>query len=157
MDVPLYAVALAFFAVLYLAIGVFLVYTILIALVAMFMFLTLRYGNVSESYPHSASDVSITAIFIGITWAIFVFVGPKNPIPFFGNGFTYQSATVVPTNSIVAISVVVLIAFLGVFAFAADKLPHMAGGAPSGGGGGSSAQSGAESTQSSQADRAGVR
>jgi len=155
MDVPLYAVALAFFAVLYLAIGVFLVYTILIALIAMFLFLTLRYGNVSESYPHSASDVSITAIFIGITWAIFVFVGPKNPIPFFGNGFTYQSATVVPTDSIIAISVVVLIAFLGVFAFAADQLPHMAGGQS--GGSGSSAQSGAESTGSSQAERAGVR
>jgi hypothetical protein len=154
MHVPLYAVALAFFAVLYLAIGVFLIYTILIALIAMFLFLTLRYGNVSESYPHSASDVSITAIFIGITWAIFVFVGPKNPVPFFGNGFTYQSSTVVPTDSIIAISVVALVAFLGIFAFAADHLPHMGAGQS---GAGSSGQSGAESTASTQADRAGVR
>jgi ABC-type Na+ efflux pump permease subunit len=153
MDVPLYAVALAFFAVLYLAIGVFLVYTILIALVAMFLFLTLRYGNVSESYPHSASDVSITAIFIGITWAIFVFVGPKNPVPVVGNGLTYQSSTVVPIGSIIVISVFVLIGFLAVFSFAADKLPRLSAGAA---GGGSSAQSGSESTQSSQAERAGV-
>jgi hypothetical protein len=152
MDVPLYAVALAFFAVLYLAIGVFLVYTILVALVAMYIFLTLRYGNVSESYPHSAGDVSITAIFIGITWAIFVFVGPKNPIPVIGSGFTYATGTAVPVTAIIAISVAAMIAFLVIFSFAADKLPRMSAGQGSGG-----AQPGAESTQSTQAERAGVR
>jgi hypothetical protein len=152
MDVPLYAVALAFFAVLYLAIGVFLVFTILIAMVAMYLFLTLRYGNVSESYPHSAGDVSITAIFIGITWAIFVFVGPKNPVPVIGNGFTYNASTVVPITSIIGITFFVMIAFLGVFLFAADKLPKMASGQASGQG-----TPGSEATQSSQADRAGVK
>lgn len=121
MDVPLYAVALAFFAVLYLAIGVFLVYTILIALIAMFLFLTLRYGNVSESYPHSASDVSITAIFIGITWAIFTFVAGKNPVPFIGSGLTYTNPNFIPIDAIIGIAFVVSIAFLLIFAFIASR------------------------------------
>lgn len=127
MDVPLYAVGLTLFAVLYLAIGVFLVWAILVSLIIMFLFLTLRYGNVSQDYPHSAGDVSITAIFIGITWGIFVFVGPKSPIPFIGNGFTYTPSTAVPVSEILTVAVALLVGFLVVYSFAADRLAESRG------------------------------
>ncbi|HEV2231761.1 MAG TPA: hypothetical protein VGS18_06210 [Thermoplasmata archaeon] len=125
MDVPLYAVGLAVFAVLYLAVSAFLIWAILITLIVMFLFLTLRYGNVAENYPHSGADVSITAIFIGITWGIFVFVGPKSPIPFVGNGFSYAADTAVSqttTSAVIAVAAILLIVFLVVFSLAADRL-----------------------------------
>ena len=122
MDVPLYAVALAVFAVLYLAVTAFLLWAILLTLIVMFLFLTLRYGNVAESYPHSAADVSITAIFIGITWGIFVFVGPKNPVPILGNGFTYAPGTAVPVAEIMGVAIAILVGFLVVFSFASEKM-----------------------------------
>jgi hypothetical protein len=125
MDVPLYAVWLAVFAVLYLAVSAFLIWAILITLIVMFLFLTLRYGNVSENYPHSAGDVSITAIFIGITWGIFVFVGPKNPVPVVGNGFSYAAntaASTATTSAVIAVSILLLILFLVVFSLAAEKM-----------------------------------
>ncbi len=121
MDVPLYAVGLAVFALLYIAVTAFLLWAILITLLVMFIFLTLRYGNVSENYPHSAQDVSITAIFIGMTWGIFVFAGPKDPVPLVGQGFTYGTG-VVPVSDIIAISVVMLVGFLIVYSFASEKL-----------------------------------
>ncbi len=121
MDVPLYAVALAVFALLYIAVTAFLVWAILFSLIVMFLYLTLRYGNVSENYPHSATDVSITAIFIGMTWGIFVFAGPKDPVPTIGSGFTYSTGTI-PLSDILTISVALLIGFLVVYSFAAEKL-----------------------------------
>ncbi|MCI4357882.1 MAG: hypothetical protein L3J95_02110 [Thermoplasmata archaeon] len=125
MDVPLYAVGLAVFAVLYLALTAFLIWAILITLIVMFLFLTLRYGNVAENYPHSSADVAITSIFIGITWGIFVFVGPKGPIPFVGNGFSYSqnvAATASTTSAVIAVALILLIIFLVVFSLAADKM-----------------------------------
>lgn len=121
MDVPLYAVGLAVFAALYVAVTAFLLWAILITLVMMFLFLTLRYGNIAENYPHSAGDVSITAIFIGMTWGIFVFAGPKNPVPVIGQGFTYSTG-LIPTSDIIAIAVALLLGFLLVYSFAAEKL-----------------------------------
>ena len=124
MDVPLYAVGLAVFAVLYLAVSAFLIWAVLITLIVMFLFLTLRYGNVAENYTHSGGDVAITAIFIGITWGIFVFVGPK-PVPLVGLGFRYLSASATSNGAIdavIVISLLLLIIFLVIFALAAEKL-----------------------------------
>jgi hypothetical protein len=121
MDVPLYAIALTVFAVLYLAIGVFLAYTIVITLLIMFLYLVLRYGKLPEDYPYGGRDVSITMIFIGVTWSIFTFLAPKSPIPFIGNGATYTTASTVPVASIIIIAFVVAVAFLVIFSFVGTR------------------------------------
>ena len=117
MDVPLYAIALTVFAVLYLAIGVFLAYTLVFTLLIMFLYLVLRHGKLPEDYPYNSRDISITMIFIGVTWGIFTFLAPKSPIPFVGSGFTYTTAADVPVTSILIIAFVVAFAFLTIFAF----------------------------------------
>ncbi|MGA9840215.1 MAG: hypothetical protein WBF81_09125 [Thermoplasmata archaeon] len=121
MDVPLYALALALFAVLYLAIGVFLAFTLLITLFIMFAYLVVRYRDLPTNYPHSAADAATTMIFIGITWAIFTFVADKSPVPFIGSGLTYTSQALIPLNAIIAIAFVVSVVFLLIFAFIASR------------------------------------
>ena len=121
MDVTLYAIALAVFAVLYLAIGVFLAFTLIITLLILFAYLVIRYRDLPANYPHSGTDAITTMIFIGITWAIFTFVADKNPLPFVGSGLTYTSSAAVPMNTILAIGFVVAIMFLLVFAFLAGR------------------------------------
>lgn len=130
MDVPLYALALAIFAVLYLAIGVFLGFTLIIALVLLFAYLAIRYGNLVENYPHSAADSLITVTFIGITWAIFTYLAQKSPVPFVGSTLTYTPAPLVPIPALIAITLVVSVAFLAIGSFVAlDR----SSGAPMGG------------------------
>ena len=121
MDVPLYAIALIVFSVLYLGIGVFLAYTLLITLIVMFLYLALRWGNVAENYPHGLGDTMITVIFIGVTWGIFTYLAPKDPIPFFGHGFTYTH-TQVALLPLIAISLVLIVVFLTIGAFVAKDL-----------------------------------
>jgi len=121
MDVTLYAIALAVFAVLYLAIGVFLAFTLIITLLILFLYLVVRYRDLPANYPHSASDAITTMIFIGITWTIFTFVADKNPLPFIGSGLTYTNQAVVPYDTILAIGFVAAVLFLGVFAFLAGR------------------------------------
>jgi hypothetical protein len=121
MDVPLYAIALIVFSVLYLGVGVFLAFTLIITLIVMFLYLALRWGNVSENYPHGLGDSMITVIFIGVTWGIFTYLAPKNPIPFVGKGLTYTST---PVNLLpfAAISLVLIVVFLSIGAFIARDL-----------------------------------
>lgn len=133
MDVPLYAIALTVFAVLYLAIGVFLAYTLLITLFLMFLFLVLRYGKLPDDYPYSDRDISITMIFIGVTWGIFTFLAPKTPIPFIGNGFTYTNGAFIPIDAIIIIGFAMAVIFLLIFSFTAGH--GSAGGGLSSGGG----------------------
>ena len=121
MDVTLYAVALAVFAVLYLAIGVFLAFTLIITLLVMFLYLVVRYRDLPAGYPHSGADAIQTMIFIGITWSIFTFVADKNPVPFIGSGFTYTNQALIPLDAIIAIAFVVSIIFLLIFAFLAGR------------------------------------
>lgn len=121
MDVPLYAIALAIFAVLYLAIGVFLAFTLLITLIVLFAYLVVRYRELPENYPYGAKDAATTMIFIGITWAIFTFVADKNPVPFIGSGFTYTNSSLIPVGAIIVIAFVVSVVFLLVFAFIAGQ------------------------------------
>jgi hypothetical protein len=116
MDVHLYAIALVVFGVLYLAIGIFLAFSLLITLFILLLFLVIRHGKLPDNYPFNGREVAQTVIFIGVTWAIFVFLGPKNPLPFIGTGLTY--VTDVPTNVLIAIALLVTIAFLVVFSFA---------------------------------------
>src|SRR5215470_14182 len=103
MDVPLYAIGLVVFAVLYLGVGVFLGYTLVITLVLMFLYLALRHGKLPENYPHGLGDTLITVIFIGVTWGIFTFLAPKNPVPFLPgpgqSGLTYTPETLIPLSA----------------------------------------------------------
>lgn len=133
MDVTLYAIALAVFAVLYLAIGVFLAFTLLITLLVMFAYLVVRYRELPANYPHSSTDAVTTMIFIGITWTIFTFVADKNPIPFVGTGLTYTNQGLIPFDAIILIAFAASLVFLVVFAFIQNRLRE---GEPGGGGGG---------------------
>ena len=122
MDVPLYAIALIVFSVLYLGVGVFLAYVLIITLIVMFLYLAIRWGNVGENYPHGLGDTMITVIFIGVTWGIFTYLAPKNPIPFVGIGLTYTSSTSFHLLPFVAISLVLAVVFLAIGAFIAKDL-----------------------------------
>src|ERR1700686_1337303 len=128
MDVPLYALALITFAVLYLGIGVFLAYTLVMTLIVMFLYLALRYGRMPDDYPHGLRDTLITVTFIGVTWGIFVFLAPKNPIPFVGNGLTYTNASALPVSAFIVVGAVLAIGFLAVWSFVANNLKEAGGG-----------------------------
>jgi hypothetical protein len=127
MDVPLYVVALLTFAILYLVLTVFLVYALFITLIFLFLYLALRYGNLSENYPQGFGDVMITVIFIGVTWAIFVLFGPKNPVEFVGSGLTYAAATTVPINAVIGIAAIFSILMLIIFSFGYYRGDRMGG------------------------------
>jgi hypothetical protein len=122
MDAYLYVVALAVFGILYLVLGVFLVFSLLLSLLAIYVYIVLRHGKLPEGYPYGANDSLITTIFIGVTWAIFTALGPKNPIPFVGNGLTYTTAASVPVGAVILISLVILFAFLVIGAFVVTRL-----------------------------------
>ncbi|MGD0257092.1 MAG: hypothetical protein ABSB90_04340 [Thermoplasmata archaeon] len=122
MDAYLYVVALAIFGILYLVLGVFLVFALLISLLAIYVYLVLRHGQLPDNYPFGAGDTIITVVFIGVTWAIFTALGPK-PLQFVGSGLTYSSATVIPLDAVILISVIVVFSFLVIGAFVADRLP----------------------------------
>ena len=127
MDVPLYAIALILFSVLYLGIGVYLAYVLVITLVVMFFYLTLRHGKLPENYPHGLGDTLITVIFIGVTWGIFTYLAPKNPIPFVGSGLTYTHSPV-DLLPLTAISLVLIVVFMTIGAFIAKDLQGGLGG-----------------------------
>lgn len=135
MDVPLYAIALAVFAVLYLAIGVFLAYTLIITLLIMFAYLAIRHGKLPEGYPYGLGDTMITVVFIGVTWGIFTYLAPKNPLPFVGNGLTYSPNPGIVFPSIILITFVLAVVFLVIRAFIAKDVKD--GGMGSGGSPGS--------------------
>lgn len=127
MDVPLYAIALVVFAVLYLGIGVWLAYALAITLIIMFMYLAIRHGKLPENYPHGLGDTLITIIFIGVTWGIFAYLAPKNPIPFVGQGLTYTASSNVPIGAFLQITVVLMLIFLVIGAFIANDLRNLGG------------------------------
>jgi len=104
-----------------LGIGVFLAYVLIITLLIMFLYLALRWGNVAENYPHGLGDTMITVIFIGVTWGIFTYLAPKDPVPFVGIGLTYTHNTfnILP---FAAISLVLITVFLTIGAFIAKDL-----------------------------------
>ncbi len=116
MDVPLYAIALVVFAVLYLALSVFLAFVLLIALLIMLLYLVVRYPKLPEGYPYGQRDTSITLIFIGVTWSIFTFLGPKD-LPFIGNGLTYASPLAIPIDFVLWVAIAVAVIFLVIFSF----------------------------------------
>jgi hypothetical protein len=130
MDVPLYAIALVMFSVLYLAIGVFLAYVLIITLVVMFLYLAIRHGKLPENYPHGLGDTMITVIFIGVTWGIFTYLAPKDPIPFVGQGLLYTHSQV-QLLPLIAISLVLIVIFLTIGAFVAKDLRQAVGGTTS--------------------------
>lgn len=131
MDVPLYAIALAVFAVLYLGVGVFLGPTLIITLFVMLLYLAARHGKLPENYPHGLGDTLITVTFIGVTWGIFTWLGPKDPVPFVGNGWTYTSTPLIPLSGIILIALILAVIFLTILSFIANDLR----GSGAGGGG----------------------
>jgi hypothetical protein len=145
MDVPLYAIALSVFALLYLAIGVFLGITLIVTLLVMLAYLSVRHGKLPENYPHGLSDSMITITFIGVTWGIFTWLGPKNPIPFAGTGLVYTQGPI-PLSQIIIISFVLAVIFLTVFGFLGRDLQ----GAGTGSGGGGGADSGRDGSKPKQ-------
>jgi hypothetical protein len=132
MDAYLYVVALAVFGILYLVLGVFLVFALLISLLVIYVFLVLRYGQLPGDYPYTLNDTLITTIFIGVTWAIFTALGPKNPLPIVGSGLIYSSTTVLPVDAVILIGVVLIFSFLVIGALV---VPRLTKGGRSGGGG----------------------
>jgi hypothetical protein len=134
MDVPLYAVALIVFALLYLALSVVLSITLVVVLIILFLYLTLRHGKMPDNYPHGFSDALITAIFIGVTWGIFILLGPKTPVPFLPEGGVVTYAPLAPAalDAIISVTVLLSIVFLFVGALIARNLKE-AGGSGSGG------------------------
>src|SRR5579863_8983436 len=141
MDVPLYAIGLILFAVLYLAVGIFLGFVLVITLLMMLLYVGVRYGKLPDNYPHGPGDIMITVIFIGVTWGIFVFLGPKNPIPFLpsvGQGLIYGT-TQINVVPYIAISLVLVTIFLLIGAFVAPQFRDiLTRGGQGGGGGGDS-------------------
>ncbi|MCI4327394.1 MAG: hypothetical protein L3K16_07155 [Thermoplasmata archaeon] len=135
MDVPLYAIALIMFAMLYLAIGVVLSVTLIVTFVVLFLYLTLRHGKMPDNYPHGFGDALITAVFVGVTWGIFVLLGPKTPVPFLpqNGSATYSASALISINAILGIAVILAIVFLFIGAFLAHQLKD----GSQGGGGGS--------------------
>ncbi len=121
MDAYLYVVALAVFGILYLVLGVFLVFTLLISLLVIYVFLVLRYPQLPGDYPFTVNDTLITTIFIGVTWAIFTALGPK-PLQLVGTSLTYSSANVLPIDAVLLIGVVVVFAFLVIGSFVVSRL-----------------------------------
>jgi hypothetical protein len=113
MDVPLYAIALIVFALLYLALSVVLVVAFAITFVVLYLYLSIRYGKMPDNYPHGFADALITAIFIGVTWGIFILLGPKDPVPFLPNGSAqYSPTTLLSINEVIAIALILSIVFL---------------------------------------------
>lgn len=144
MDVPLYAIALILFALLYLAISVVLSITLVITLVLLFLYLTLRHGKLPDNYPHGFGDALITAIFIGVTWGIFILLGPKSPVPFLptNGSLTYATTAPIALNAIVSVGVVIAIVFLFIGSLIARNLREGSG----------STGSGASTTTTAQSD-----
>jgi hypothetical protein len=138
MDAQLYVLGLAVFGVLYLVLSVFLVFALLLSLLALYLFLVLRYGKLPDDYPYGTADTMVTTMFLGVTWGVFMLLGPKNPVPFIGSSFTY-STTVLPVGGILTISIVVLLVFLVV---GAVVIPRMSDRGGTGGRGGSGGQQG---------------
>jgi hypothetical protein len=132
MDVPLYALALVAFGILFLVVGMFLVWVLLICLILIFLYLALRYHPLPDSYPFGAGDTLVTAIFVGVTWGIFTLLGPKSPIPLIGSGLTYTSSTAIPYSAIIGITLLLLVGFLLIGAFVIPRLTS--GGSSQGGG-----------------------
>jgi|HubBroStandDraft_4_1064222.scaffolds.fasta_scaffold258757_1 phosphatidylglycerophosphate synthase len=123
MDVPLYAIALIVFSLLYLALAVVFTIALAITLIVLFLYLAIRYGKMPDNYPHGFGDALITAIFIGVTWGIFTLLGPHNPIPFLPNGSaTYQTSTVLSVNEILAVALILAVIFLFIGSFIARYL-----------------------------------
>lgn len=130
MDVGLYILAMLTFAILYLALGVFLLWVLVLTFVVIFGYLAIRYKDVSNNYPHGVGDSMITLLFISITWSLFVFLGPHPP-EFLGSGLTYGVTT--DWGWIAAIALIVVIIMMCIMAI---LLPYLEGKMSSGGGGG---------------------
>lgn len=132
MDIMLFALSLLTFAILYLALTFFLFWAIVITLLVIMIYLSIRWRSVSENYPYGINDSIILIALLAVSWMLFVFLGPKNPVYFLGNGLTYGSPD---WGTVAAIMIIFLFVVLIVFSL---LIPYLQGrmGMIGGGGGG---------------------
>jgi hypothetical protein len=142
MDIPLFGLALLTFAVMYLALTVFRFWTIVFSIMVILLFLAIRWRSVAENYPHGLGDTLTLVVLVGITWILFIFLGPKDPVPVLGGmggypeGLTYGTP---PWGTIFTIAVV--FAFI-LMIFFAVLIPILQGRMSVGGGGGGDSMGG---------------
>ena len=130
MDIPLFGLALLTFAVLYLGLNVFLFWAIVITFLVIMMYLAIRYKSVAENYPHGLGDTLTLVVLVAITWVLFVFLGPKNPLPFIGAGLVSSQPD---WGLITAVALVFIFLVMILFAI---LIPVLQGRMSMGGGGG---------------------
>ncbi|MCL4325115.1 MAG: hypothetical protein M1144_06630 [Candidatus Thermoplasmatota archaeon] len=134
MDTTLFMIALVAFAALYIGIGVFLLWSLLITMMVILAYLAARYGHVVENYPYNVSETLTSILLIATTWVVFIIVGPK-PFTVAGSTEIYTTLAEDIFSSIAA--VVIVFAFV-VFIILAVLVPHFErrGGMGAGGSGG---------------------
>lgn len=130
MDTSLFAMSLLTFAVLYLGLNIFLFWTLVITFLVIMFFLSVRWRHLGENYPYGAGETLTLVILVTVTWVLFVFLGPKNPIPWLGPGLTYSTPN---WTSIIDIALVLMFAVMILFAI---LIPFFQGKMSQGGGDG---------------------
>ncbi|MDE1822235.1 MAG: hypothetical protein KGJ23_14190 [Euryarchaeota archaeon] len=132
MDIPLFGLALLTFAILYLGLSVFLLWTLVITGFILMAWLAIRWRAVGENYPHGLGDSLTLLVLVSITWILFVFLGPKecsyytcngsnDGVPFMGNGLTYIDP---PWHVITEILIFFIFLILILFAVIIPVLQH---------------------------------
>lgn len=133
MDLGLFFLAMLSFAILYMVIGVFMIWVLVITFLVIFLYLAIRYKNVPENYPHGVGDSMITILFISITWALFTFLGSQGNVKVIGQGLTYISDP--PWAFVAEVSLIFGVIMLCVLAILIPYLEgKMSGGGGDGGG-----------------------
>ncbi len=120
MDNTLFILALLVFATLYIGLGVYLLWTLVITILVILAYLTGVYKHVLDNYPYNAGENLTTVLLIATTWVVFIVVGPK-PVQFWGPSLFYAPPPEAFFASIAA--VLVIFAFV-VFIILAIILPH---------------------------------
>jgi hypothetical protein len=138
MDTALFVIALILFAALYIGIGVYLLWSLLITLMVLMAYMAARYKNVAENYPYNMTETLTSVLLIATTWTVFIIVGPKDPLPFIGSSFTYTSPTAEVVSGVIDAVIVFVFILLIVMAVLVPWLERsgMQGAGGGGGGGG---------------------
>jgi hypothetical protein len=135
MDIMLFALCLLTFACCYLALTIYLFWTLVITMLVIITFLAIRWRSVAENYPYGINDSIVLLALVSVTWVLFVFLGPKDPVPFLGgfngpNGLTYGSP---PWGVVTAIAIIFIFLILIIMAILIHYLQGRLG-SPGGGG-----------------------
>lgn len=132
MDNTLFILALVVFAALYIGLGVFLLWTLVITIIVILAYLTGVYKHVVDNYPYNAGENLTTVLLVATTWVVFIIVGPK-PVQFWGDSLFYAPP---PMDFISSIAAVLIVFAFVIFIVLAVIIPHFErrGGMGQGGG-----------------------